>query len=111
MLIPSSVSEPSAMIAQALAIYGQVVRRGGGGSSGGDGGRGGHGEDSSAQEREAAAEGGSAAGQGRSAASYASTSALSAPSYFQHANTQLPSSLFPAPPSQRPGTISEPRKG
>ena len=90
MLLPSTVSEPSSMIAQALAIYGQVVRSNADQSSSADGGASG-GEDG---ERGSLERGGSGTGGGVWPSP--SSAPQGPPSYFTAASSQLPSSLFPA---------------
>ena len=111
MLIPSNVSEPSSMIAQALAIYGQVMNRGGMGAGGAERGRGeteGEGRDQE-QSGYAGVGRGSAGGYGSYPPNYPAPTG--APSYFATASTQQPSALFPAGPPSRPtATPTDQRK-
>ena len=103
MLLPSNASDPSSMIAQAMAIYGQVLNRTGATSGDADRSR----EDD--EERTQMLEAGASGSAGRSPSSFGA-SPQGPPSYFSAASNQLPSTLFPAPPSTRPMGVIEQRK-
>jgi len=87
MLLPSGMNDPSGMIAQALAIYGQVVNKTGGNVADADGeGPAGSGRNNESQGRGSSGTGdaGRQLGSGVSASTYAAN-ATSAPSYFSSA--------------------------
>ena len=104
MLLPSTVSDPSSMIAQALAIYGQVMKSNASSTSAETS------ENSSSGEGERGVQdrGQSSAGSGMWSSQ--SSAPSGPPSYFSTAAAQQPSSLFPASPASRSISSGESRK-